>query len=120
MTAKDHNKTLVIIYTVLGVYATVPVLAAPWIITNNSNSFSSPRSGTQVLIATVAAIIVLVCLAVLLLSTAYSLYKRKQRARKWAIISAIVVFPLFPPITVYTWWFMHSDAARNFYSSEDN
>jgi hypothetical protein len=116
MTPQDHNKTLVLIYSVLGFYVTLPILAAPWIIISNTNSFLSPRSGTQVLVATVAAISVLLCLAVLLLLTAFSLYRRKQRARRLALISAIVAFPLCPPVTVYTWWFMHSESAKQIYS----
>lgn len=119
MKPRDHNKTFVLIYTFFGVYVSVPLLAAPWAIISNLNSFSKPGSGTLVLIATITAIIIFLCLAVLFFSTAYSLYKRRQRARRMALISAIAVFPLCPPITVYTWWFMHSDAARSLYGSQD-
>lgn len=92
MRARDHNKTFVLIYTFFGVYVSVPLLAAPWAIISNLNSFSSPTSGTQVIIATITAIIIFLSLAVLFFSTAYSLYKRKQRARRMALISAIAVF----------------------------
>jgi uncharacterized membrane protein YhaH (DUF805 family) len=119
MTAKDHNKTFVLIYTFFGVYVSVPLLAAPWAIISNIRAFSSPNSGTQVLIATITAVIIFLCLAVLFFSTAYSLYKKRLRARRLSLISAMAVFPLCPPITVYTWWFMHSDKARQLYSSQD-
>jgi cytochrome bd-type quinol oxidase subunit 1 len=116
MTAQDHNKTLSIIYTVLGVYVTLPILAAPWVIISNISSFSSPRNGTHLLIATMAVLCVLLLLAVLLLSTALSLYRRKQRARRWALISAVAVFLLCPPVPVYTWWFMHSEGGKQLYA----
>lgn len=116
MTTKDHNKTLVIIYTALGVYVTLPMLAAPWVISSNIRSFSSPKSGTWVLIATIAILSVLLCLALLFLSTALSLYRRNERGRRLALISAIVVFPLCAPVTVYTWWFMHSAGGRQLYN----
>lgn len=119
MKPRDHNKTFVLIYTFFGVYVSVPLLAAPWAIVSNLNSFSKPESGTLVLIVTITAIIIFLCVAVLFFSTAYSLYKRRQRARRMALISAIAVFPLCPPITIYTWWFMHSDVGRQLYSSED-
>ena len=116
MTAQDHNKTLVIIYAALGIYVTLPMLAAPWVISSNSRSLSSPKSGTWVLIATIAVLSLLLYLALLFLSTALSLYRRKQRGRRLALISATAVFPLCPPVTVYTWWFMHSAGARQLYN----
>lgn len=116
MTAQDHNKTLVIIYTALAVYVTLPILAAPWVISSNIRSFSSPKSGTWVLIATIAVLSILICLALLFLSTALRLYRRNERGRRLALISAIVVFPLCAPVTVYTWWFMHSEGARQLYN----
>ena len=116
MTAQDHNKTLVIIYTALGVYVALPLLAVPWAISSNIRSFSSPKSGTWVLIATIGVLSVLLCLALLFLSTALSLYRRKQRGRRLVLVSAMVVFPLCPPVTVYTWWFMHSEGARQLYN----
>jgi cytochrome bd-type quinol oxidase subunit 1 len=94
----------------------MPLLAAPWAIISNLNSFSKPGSGILVLIATITAIIIFLCLAVLFFSTAYSLYKRKQRARRMALISAIVIFPLCPLVTIYTWWFMHSESGKQLYS----
>lgn len=115
MNARDHNKTLTFIYAFLSVYVFLPVLAAPWLIISNLKEFSSPRSGTQVLIATIAVITILLCLAILFLSTALSLYRRRPRARRLAIISALVVFPLCPPITIYTWWYMHSEGGKQLY-----
>jgi hypothetical protein len=117
MTPRDHNKTFVLIYIFFGGYVSVPLLAAPWVIISNMRAFSSPDGGTLVLISTIAAIIIFLCLAVLFFSTAYSLYKRKPRARRMALISSIVIFPLCPLVTIYTWWFMHSEEARNLYSA---
>jgi hypothetical protein len=116
MTAKDHNKTFVIIYTFLSVYFAVPIIISPFIIKHNLNSFLSPESGTLVLIATIAVLSLLLSLVVLMLATALNLYRRRERGRRLALISAVLVFPLCPPVTIYTWWFMHSEGARQLYA----
>ncbi|MGA9996904.1 MAG: hypothetical protein WBP93_15910 [Pyrinomonadaceae bacterium] len=116
MSPLDHNKTLAILYTLMGGYFALPILASPFVIAFNIDSFLSPRSGTLVLIATIAILGVLLFLALLHLSTAFSLYKRKQRGRTLALISAVFSILLCPPLAVYTWWFMHSEGGKQLYS----
>lgn len=116
MSPLDHNKTLAIIYTLLGGYFTLPILASPFIIVSNIDSFRSPRNGTLMLIVTIVLLSILLFLALLHLSTAFSLYKRNQHGRKLALISAVLILLLCPPVAVYTWWFMHSEDGKQLYS----
>ena len=54
-------------------------------------------------------------MALLLWSTAVAMHRRKPVGRKLALLSAVLVLPLFWPVGVYTWWFMHSEAAKRMY-----
>jgi hypothetical protein len=56
-------------------------------------------------------------LALIFPATGYCLYKRKPVGRRFALISAVVLLPLFWPLGVYTWWFLHSESGRKMYDS---
>lgn len=114
MSPSDHNKTLVIIYSLLGGFFTIPLIASPWIIAKNVRPYPSPGRDEQVIIAVVVFCAVLF-LALLFLSTAFSLYRKTLLGRKLALISSVVLFPLCPPIAAYTWWFMHSEGGKQLY-----
>jgi MFS family permease len=114
MSPADHNKTLVILYSLLGGFFTLPLIASPWIIAKNVDRYPSPRRDGQVIIAVVVFCIVLF-LALLFLSTALTMYKRKRLGRKLALVSSVVLFLLCLPIAAYTWWFMHSEEAKKMY-----
>jgi hypothetical protein len=114
MTPLDHNKTLVVIYSLLGGFFTLPLLASPWIIAKSVDPFPSSRREGQILIATVAFCFVL-SLALLFLSTAALLYRRKRLGRKLGIITAVLLFPFGPPMAAYIWWFLHSEDGKRLY-----
>jgi ABC-type multidrug transport system permease subunit len=114
MSPTDHNKTLVIIYSLLGGFFILPIFAAPWIIAKNVDSYPSPRRDSQVLIAIVVFCAV-ISLALLFLSTAVGLYRRKRWAWTLALAAAAPLLPLCPPIAAYTWWFMHSEGGKQLY-----
>jgi MFS family permease len=114
MSPQDHNKTLVIIYTLLGGFFALPLIASPWIISKNVDSFPSPRRESQILIAVVAFCVVLF-LALLFLSTAVLLYRRKRLGRKLGLVSAVILFLLGPPLAAYIWWFLHSEGGKLLY-----
>lgn len=118
MTPKDHNKTLAIIYSLLGGFFTLPLLASPWILAKNVDSYPSPRRNDQIIIATVIFCVVLF-LALLFLATAVSLYRRRSLGRKLALVSSVLLLPLLPPIATYTWWFMHSEGGKQMYGVVD-
>lgn len=118
MSPLDHNKTLALIYSLLGGFFALPLLASPWIIANEVARHPSPRRDEQILIAVVAFCVVLF-LATLFVSTAVSLYRRRHAGRKLALISAVLLLPLLPPAAVYTWWFMHSEGGKQMYGADD-
>lgn len=75
MTAQDHNKTLVIVLSVIGTLWTMVLLATPWII---AKSFRDPEQmPTAVLV--VAFVLIM---AMLFWSTAIAMHLRKPVGRK--------------------------------------
>lgn len=118
MSPQDHNKTLVVIYSLLGGFFTLPLIASPWIIAKNVDSFPSTRRGGQVLIAVVAFSVVLL-LALLFFSTATSLYRRRRSGRDLGLVAAVLLLPFCPPIAAYTWWFLHSEGGKRMYGKSD-
>ncbi len=118
MTPPDHNKSLVIIYSLLGGFFTLPILASPWILAKNVDRYPSPRRDDQILIAVIVFCVVLT-LALLFLATALSLYRRRPAGRKLALVSSVLLLPLLPPAALYTWWFMHSQGGKRLYGVAD-
>src|SRR5215210_8673755 len=102
MSPQDHNRTLVVIHSLVGGFFTLPLIASPWIIYKNVDSYPSPRRGGQVIIAIVAFCVVLF-LASIFLSTAIGLYRRKHWGRKLAFVSSVLLL-VWPPAAAYTWW----------------
>jgi hypothetical protein len=113
MSPQDHNKTLVVIHSLVGGFFALPLLAAPWIIAKNVDSYPSPRREGQVIIAVVAVCVVLF-VALLFLSTAVGLYKRRLWGRKLAFVSSVFLL-VWPPAAAYTWWFIHSEDGKQLY-----
>lgn len=108
MTTQDHNKTLVLIHAGLGAFFTLALLASPWIIARNL------RHPEQIPTAIVVFGVVFL-MALLFWSTAIAMYRRKPLGRKLALIAAVASFPLGGYVGMYTWWFMHSDGAKEMY-----
>lgn len=121
MTPQDHSRTLAIAYNLLGVPFALLILASPWFIASSIDDYPSPRRDHQILTAILIFCLVLL-IALLLLSTAYGLFKRKSWSRTMALIISVLIvwwFPLGTALGVYTWWFMHSEAGRQLYLSKD-
>ncbi len=113
MTPQDHNKTLVIIHFLVGGFFTLPLFAAPWIIAKNVDTYPSPRRDSQVIIA-VVSVCVLLLLALIFLSTAVGLYRRKSWGRKLAFITSVLML-MWPPGAAYIWWVIHSEGGKQLY-----
>jgi hypothetical protein len=111
VTAQDHNKTLVILHAGLGLFFTLGLIAAPWIIAQNF------RRPDKILFAVIVFGVVFL-VAILFWSTAIAMYRRKPIGRKLSLIASVVAIPMIWPVGVYTWWFMHSDAAKRIYGVE--
>jgi hypothetical protein len=119
MSPPDHNKTVALIYILLGMFFTLPILASPWIIAKNVDSYPSLRRGGQVLIAVVVFCVVLL-LALLFILAAIGLFRRKTWGRRLALISSVLLLPLCPPIAVYAWWFLHSEGGKKLYGANSS
>lgn len=113
MSPEDHNRTLVVIHSLVGGFFALPLIAAPWVIAKNVDSYSSPRREGQIIIAIVAVSVVLL-LALIFLSTAVGLYRRKQWGRRLAFVSSVLLL-VWPPAAAYTWWFIHTESGKQLY-----
>jgi hypothetical protein len=117
MSPQDHNKTLVIIHSLVGGFFTLPLIASPWIIAKNVDSYPSARRDGQVIIAIVAVSVVFF-LALIFLSTAVGLYHRRAWGRKLAFVTSVLML-VWPPAAAYIWWFIHSEGGKRMYGVTD-
>ncbi|MGB7923490.1 MAG: DUF2127 domain-containing protein [Pyrinomonadaceae bacterium] len=116
MTPQDHNKTLGIIYGFLGGLLTIAALVELIRVITIKKELSQIQDDSSLQ----TLIILGVILTFILLFTAYGLFKRKRWARILSLILAglfIWLFPLGTALSVYIWWFMHSEGAKQLYSS---
>jgi hypothetical protein len=118
MTPSDHNKTLAIIYRVMGWYFTVPLLLAPLILYKTIAPRDSPRRGHQ-LLGVALACVLLLALVLLFHAAAYGLRRRRRRARTLALWLIPALLFTLPPAIVYVWWFFHSEGGRQMYGEVD-
>lgn len=110
MSTDDHNKTLVILHSLVAVIFTAGLVASPWIIAKNF------KHAAQVPTAIVVFGTVFV-IAMLFWFTVWALLRRKLVAKRLALVAALVLLPIFWPLAVYTWWFMHTEGAKRIYQA---
>jgi len=94
VTAQDHNKTLMILHEGLGLFFTLGLIAAPWIIAQN---FKRPD---KILFAVIAFGVVFL-VAVLFWSTAIAMYRRMPIGSNVSLIASVVAIPMVWPIGVH-------------------
>jgi hypothetical protein len=115
MSPADHNKTLVVLYSLISGLFTLPLLVAPLVLLVSPSLLTKNlRRPDEVLIAMVVYGLV-VLFSLLFPVTGYCLYKRKPVGRNLALISGVFLLPPCWPLGVYIWWFMHSDGAKEMY-----
>jgi hypothetical protein len=115
MTPHDHNKTLGIIYSFLGGILVLAALIELVRVIVLERELDRIRSDSFLQII----ILIALALMIILLSTAYGLFKRKRWARILALILSgllIWLFPLGTALAIYTWWFLHSEGAKQLYA----
>lgn len=108
MSPQDHNKTLVILHSSIGAFFTLGLIGAPWIIGKNFRH--SEQVPTAILVFGIVFL-----LALLYWCATIAMYRRKPLGRKLALIGAVATFPIFGAVGIYSWWFMHSDGAKQMY-----
>lgn len=115
MTPQDHSKTLAIIYSLLGV---ITAGAATYMLVED---LSQLEHWARVLFKDarfIAASVIAICL----LAAPYRLFRRRRWARILSLITTVFyvwLFPLGTILAVYTWWFMHSEEAQQFYTASN-
>jgi phosphoglycerol transferase MdoB-like AlkP superfamily enzyme len=114
MTSQDHNKTLGIIYGVLGGLLTIGAIVELVRVIIIEKELARIQSDSYLM-----PIILGLLLLIILVSTSYGLFKRRRWARILSLVLAglfVLLFPLGTALSIYTWWFMHSDGAKLLYS----
>lgn len=110
MEPQDHNKTLSIIYGLIGIIMLIAVAVGV---------ISEARRHPSDIIERVSWGRYLLPLSLLKLLTAYGLYSRRRWARIIALIFSamyILIFPLGTILAIYTWWFLFSAGGRRLYT----
>jgi MFS family permease len=102
---EDHSKTLVILHVATALIFAAGLIGAPWIIAKNFRH--TEQISTAVLVFAIVSV-----MAVLFWSTAITMYLRKPVGRKLALIAAVASFPVFGALGIYSWWFMHTEGAK--------
>lgn len=114
MTPQDHNKTLGIIYGCLGGLLAIGAIVELVRVIIIEKELSKIQSDSYLM-----PIILGLLLLIILLSTAYGLFQKRRWARILSLVLAglfVLLFPLGTALSVYTWWFMHSEGAKLLYT----
>jgi hypothetical protein len=109
VSTKDHNETLAGIHLAIGVFLVLGLFVSPWVI------------GHRRQIETIALIaVVLLPAALLMISAAFTIHRKKPLGRELALWAAPLLFMICWPVAIYSWWFMHSEGAKQMYGVKDD
>lgn len=121
MTPQDHNKSIALIYSLLGVVLAVGVLimlskSLTQEIEPSQPQFNIPfhKDSFPLEMSLIAAFF-----AIIFLLTALGLFRKKRWARISALVLACLLvwlFPLGTILAVYNWWFLHSEGGKKLYA----
>lgn len=111
MAPQDHNKTVVIIYSILGfLLAGTAIVVVVRDLKQKDWALAIYKDELFI-----ASAVISTCL----LSTVYGMIKRRRWARVLALVTTafyIWLFPLGTLLAIYIWWFLHSEGAKQLYS----
>src|SRR5258708_2451505 len=96
------------LHSAIGGFYSLGLIASPWIIAQN---FRRPGQ----IPSAIAVFGIVFLLALLFISAAILMHRRKPLGRTLALIAAPFSLFSFWPVAIYTWWFMHSDGAKSMY-----
>ena len=89
MSTKDHNETLAGIHLAIGMFLVLGLFVSPWVI------------GHRRQIETIALIaVVLLPAALLMISAAFTIHRKRPVGRKLALWSVVVLFVIFWPAAI--------------------
>lgn len=114
MSTKDHNEAVAGIHLSLGGFLVLVLVVGPFLLKG-----ALERHTEQIPIF-VIVFVVLLALAVLLISTALTMNKKKPIGRKLALWAAPFLFLMFWPGGIYSLWFLHSDGAKQMYGVKED
>jgi glycerol uptake facilitator-like aquaporin len=114
VSTKDHNEAVAGIHLSLGGFLVFVIVIGPFLLKRDLG-----RHPDQIPIF-VIVFVVLLALAGLLISTALAMNKKKSVGRKLALWAAPFLFLMFWPGGIYSWWFFHSDGAKQMYGVKED
>ena len=115
MTPRDHNKTLAIIYSLLGGLLAAAAFVELIRVIVLEKELARIRSSTELKLLVGVGL----GLTVYILSVAYGLLRRRSWARIPALVLSVLfiwLFPLGTALAIYNWWFLHSEGGKQLYS----
>lgn len=113
MSTKDHNETVAGIHFAFGGFLVLVSVITPVLLKRDLE-----RHSEQIPIVLIV-FVVLLAVAVLMISTAIAMNKKKRSGRKLALWAAPFLLLMFWPAGVYSWWFLHSDGAKQMYGVKE-
>ena len=108
MSTKDHNETLAGIHVAVGAFFALTLLFVPIF-------FVKDYLELKDIPLTALVVGIVLAVALLMISTAITMHKRKPLGRELALWAAPLLFFICWPAAVYSWWFLHSDGAKQMY-----
>jgi hypothetical protein len=110
MTPQDHNKTLGVIYGLIGTLALAGVIVATALEMCKGTSTDLP--------STFPSALCFLPIPLLQLLVAYGVLRTKHWARILALLFSLLyvwIFPLGTLLAIYTWWFLHTTSGKQLY-----
>jgi hypothetical protein len=108
MAAKEHNNTIVMLYTAIGCFYSCGIIASPWIIQTN---FRKPGQVPTAIIVFGSVFLI----AILFFASAICMRRKKRLGRTLALLAIPITLWAFWPVGVYSWWFLHTEAGKSLY-----
>ena len=113
MSTKDHNDTVAGIHFALGGFLALVSVIAPVLLKRDFE-----RHPEQIPVVLIVFVVVF-AVGVLMISTAVAMNKKKPSGRKLALWAAPFLLVLCWPAGIYSWWFLHSDGAKQMYGVKE-
>lgn len=112
MTPQDHNKTLGMIHGLIGALVLIGLIVATVLELRKATSSGFTSAFPEALY--------FLPIPMLQILAAYGLFRRRRWARFIVLLFSVLyiwVFPLGTALAIYTWWFLHSEGAKDLYTT---